>query len=111
MERRSGNQYGSYVHCRLCGLRLQYISAEDREITQDTSVTMDGVGVYEMMHKAHYIAWMAKPKNGMVDADTAAQQWQQHYDKLGAITDFLGPNAKYNERVAIKKSDLVKFRT
>ena len=75
---------------------------------QETAILLDGV--YEMMHKAHYVAWMGKPKNGMVDADTAAQQWLDHYNKPDAITDLLGPNAKYKERVAIKKSDLVKFR-
>ena len=27
---RSGNQYGSYLHCRVCGMRLQYFTVEDR---------------------------------------------------------------------------------
>ena len=83
---------------------LQY----EEEVKQETAIIVDGV--MEMMHKAHYIAWMGKAKNGMVDADTAAQQWLELYNKPGAITDLLGPNAKYKERVAIKKSDLVKFR-
>ena len=29
-QRMTGNQWGSYVHCRLCHLRLQYLSKEDR---------------------------------------------------------------------------------
>jgi len=29
-QRNSGNQHGSYVHCMDCGLRLEYVTAEDR---------------------------------------------------------------------------------
>ena len=81
----------------------------EEELDQGTAIIVDGV--CEMMHKAHCVAWVGKPKNGMVDADIAARQWSDHCSKPDAITDIIGPNAKYKERVAINKSDLVNSGT
>ena len=32
--RRSGNQHGSFLHCRKCGMRLQYITVDERSRAQ-----------------------------------------------------------------------------
>ena len=36
-RRYTGNQHGSFVHCRLCDLRLQYVEAEDREKAKEAN--------------------------------------------------------------------------
>ena len=83
---------------------LQYI--EERRL--ESAVIFDGV--MEMMSEQMYVAWMAKPKNGGMDPLEAAAEWKTLFSAPGAITDDLGKNPKYKERVAIKKTDLVKFR-
>ena len=78
------------------------------ECRQETAIILDGV--YGMMSERHYCVWMAKGKNGCMEAADASAQWKQFRDQAGAIRDMLGPSPKYKERVAIKKVDLVKFR-
>eukprot|EP00959_Pyramimonas_sp_CCMP1952_P102175 2137252-Pyramimonas_sp.AAC.1 len=67
-------------------------------------------GVYEMMHKGHFVHRVGKPKNGCMDAETAGMEWQKKYDSPDAITDMLGPNPKFAQRVAIKEADLVRIQ-
>ena len=45
-----------------------------------------------------------------MDAEEATQKWRGYQRQVGAITDELGDSAKYKERVAIKKADLVRFQ-
>ena len=82
----------------------QYI--EERR--QESSIIMDGV--YEMMTERAYVAWMAKPKNGCMDPQEVAAQWKEEYSTPKAVTDNLGTNPKWKQRVAIKKADELRLR-
>ena len=83
---------------------LQY--REERR--QESSTLLDGVA--EMMSELAYISWMAKPKNGCVDALEASARWKDLFNAPGAITDSKGPTEKYKNRVAVHKADLVTQR-
>ncbi|CAE7259215.1 unnamed protein product [Symbiodinium sp. CCMP2456] len=83
---------------------LQYIEERRRE----SAVLYDGV--LEMMTLRGYMAWMAKPKNGGLDAETATTQWREKFNAPGAITDKKGDHPRFRDRVAISTKDLVVFR-
>mgnify|MGYP001813951621 CR=1 FL=1 len=83
---------------------LQYI--EERR--QEQAVLLDGV--LEMMTERAFVVWMAKPKNGCMDPEEAKREWKKKLDAPGAIVDEKGPNARYCQRVAVNKADLVVFR-
>ena len=84
------------------------IGRYQEEVRQEAAIIFDGV--YEMMSKVHFVSWMGKTKNGNMDAEEAALLWKQKHDTVGATTDLLGTNPKYPQRVAIKKTDLIKLR-
>jgi hypothetical protein len=83
---------------------MQYLE----EVRQEQSLIMDGV--MQMMDERHFVYWMGKAKNGSLDPREAAALWQEKYDAPKAIKDSLGPNSKYQNRVAVKKADMLKFR-
>ena len=83
---------------------LKYVE----EVKQEQAVIYDGI--LEMMSLPHFVCWMGKPKNGSMDPLQAASQWKAKFDEEGATTDKLGANAKHKDRVAIKKTDVIKLR-
>ena len=66
--------------------------------------------VAEMMNELAFVAWMAKPKNGSVDALTASALFKQKCKETGAIVDEKGSHPKHKTRVCVHKSDLVTRR-
>ena len=80
---------------------FNYVEEERRE----QQLLLDGV--LEMMDERHYGAWMAKPKNGCVDGETAKVMWQELCKTPGAILDNKGKSAKFIRRVAVQKADFV----
>ncbi len=74
-------------------------------VQHQQSLILDGV--QRMMDLRYYIAWMAKAKNGSVPADEATAMWNDACKMPGAVTDKLGPNPKFQNRVSIKTADLV----
>jgi hypothetical protein len=67
-------------------------------------------GVLEMMNIAGFTSWLAKAKNGGIDAQDAAARFEAELLKPGAITDTDGPTPKLARRVAVKVKDLVIYR-
>ena len=83
---------------------IQYIE----ELRQEQQILLDSV--YEMMCERQFIAWMAKSKNGSMDPLEAAALFKTKCEEYGAITDKLGPTARYAQRVGVRIKDLVIHR-
>lgn len=78
------------------------------EIRQEQQVLTDGV--YELMDLRTYIHYMAKPKNGALEAVQSTSKWEAAFLLPEAISDSLGPCDMYRRRVGIKVKDLVTIR-
>ncbi|CAK0873509.1 unnamed protein product, partial [Prorocentrum cordatum] len=76
-----------------------------KELQMEKAIIKDGI--YEMMSEIAFQHWAGKPKNGGLGPAEASAKWRERYDKPGAVTDLLGENPKYAQRVAIKVKDLL----
>ena len=79
------------------------------ECRQEEQILKDGL--YEMFNLKHYQHFMAKPKNGCMDAEVAKQKWLAYFTAPGSIADKLGPTKELMDRVAIKKGDFLTLRS
>ena len=83
---------------------LKYVE----QVKQETGVIKDGV--FEMQSRLHFIYFMGKPKNGSMDPVAAGTLWDAKRREPGAIVDNLGLNPLDKDRIAIRKTDLIKLR-
>ena len=63
-----------------------------------------------MMNKVGFAHFMAKPKNGSMQADKAFAMFWELYNGGEVITDTNGVNKDLRERVAYKTKDLITHR-
>jgi hypothetical protein len=64
-------------------------------------------GHHEMMCERVYLAWMAKPKNGPLDAFKAKSRFVQLCEADNAITDSDGPDPDNRKQVAVRTKNLI----
>jgi hypothetical protein len=67
-------------------------------------------GVRQMMCEREFVAWMAKAKNGALDADSAKTRFKALCEVGDEVTDEEGPDAKNKKRVSVKVKDLLTSR-
>ena len=68
-----------------------------KELQMEKAIIRDGI--YEMMSEIAFQHWAAKPKNGGLAPADASAKWREKHDKPGAVTDLLGENPKYPQRL------------
>ena len=67
-------------------------------------------GVHEMMDIREYMSWMAKAKNGALDALTSSAKFNEKFEEPHATTDEDGDWSKDRRRVMVKKKTVATFR-
>ena len=77
------------------------------EVKRTAEISFEAI--YEMMDERTFCHWNAEPRNGGVDHPASIVEWNAKCVLKGAVVDYLGTDARYKKRVAIRVKDILRM--